>query len=127
MQGRAHLALVPSRAMKHLGGMQSAVTKGAEAHKPAATGTAMTVLLALSFCHLINDMTQSLLPAMYPTFKDSFQLSFAQVGFITLVNQLTASLLQPLVGLYTDRRPRPYSLAVGMGFTSCGLLLLSVA
>jgi len=107
--------------------MQSAVTKGAEAHSPAATGTAMTVLLALSFCHLVNDMTQSLLPALYPTFKDSFQLSFAQVGLITLVNQLTASLLQPIVGFYTDRRPRPYSLSVGMGFTSCGLLLLSIA
>jgi len=87
----------------------------------------MVVLFALSFCHLINDMTQSLLPALYPTFKDAFQLSFGQVGLITLVNQLTASLLQPVVGYYTDRRPRPFSLSIGMAFTSSGLLALAFA
>jgi len=95
--------------------------------RSSVQGTAMTVLFALSFCHLINDMTQSLLPSLYPTFKDSFGLSFGQVGLITLVNQLTASLLQPLVGLYTDRWPRPFSLPVGMGFTFLGLLVLAFA
>jgi FSR family fosmidomycin resistance protein-like MFS transporter len=90
-------------------------------------GTALTVLFALSFCHLINDMTQSLLPALYPHFKETFSLSFTQVGLITLVNQLTASLLQPVAGLYTDRRPRPQSLTFGMGFTTGGLVLLAFA
>jgi FSR family fosmidomycin resistance protein-like MFS transporter len=93
----------------------------------AVDGAVFAVLAALSFSHFLNDMIQSLVPAIYPILKTSFQLSFAQVGFITLTFQLTASLLQPLVGLYTDRRPKPYSLAIGMGFTLCGLLLLSQA
>jgi FSR family fosmidomycin resistance protein-like MFS transporter len=92
-----------------------------------AKRTVFAVLGAISFCHLLNDMMQSLLPAIYPILKDSYHLDFAQVGLITLTYQMTASLLQPLVGLYTDHRPKPYSLAVGMGFTLVGLLLLSVA
>jgi len=90
-------------------------------------GAVFAVLAALSFSHFLNDMIQSLVPAIYPILKTSYQLSFTQVGLITLTFQLTASLLQPLVGLYTDRRPMPFSLAIGMGFTLCGLLLLSQA
>ncbi|HKE48727.1 MAG TPA: MFS transporter [Rhodanobacteraceae bacterium] len=81
----------------------------------------------LSFCHLLNDMIQSLLPAIYPLLKDTFRLDFGQIGLITLTFQVTASLLQPVVGIYTDRKSMPYSLAIGMGFTLAGLLLLSHA
>ncbi|HEU4662940.1 MAG TPA: MFS transporter [Dokdonella sp.] len=81
----------------------------------------------LSTCHLLNDLIQSLLPAIYPLLKQSFALDFGQIGLITLTFQLTASLLQPFVGIYTDKRPMPYSLAIGMGFTLAGLLLLSRA
>ena len=94
---------------------------------PAADLTAMSVLLALSFSHLLNDTIQALIPAMYPVLKDAYRLSFTEIGLITFTFQLTASLLQPLVGSYTDRRPKPYSLAVGMGFTLVGLLMLSRA
>lgn len=90
-------------------------------------GTAFGVLAAISFCHLLNDTMQSLLPALYPMLKSSFGLDFAQVGLLTLTYQLTASLLQPVVGLVTDRRPLPYSLPLGMGFTLTGLLLLATA
>jgi FSR family fosmidomycin resistance protein-like MFS transporter len=98
-------------------------------HPPraAAGGTAFAVLATISVCHMLNDTMQSLLPAIYPMLKSSFHLDFGQVGLITLTFQLTASLLQPAVGLYTDRHPLPYSLAIGMGFTLVGLLLLSVA
>ena len=89
--------------------------------------TAFSILAAISVCHLLNDMLQSLLPAIYPILKSNYVLSFGQIGFMTLTFQATASLLQPVVGLYTDRRPRPYSLAIGMGVTLIGLLLLSVA
>jgi FSR family fosmidomycin resistance protein-like MFS transporter len=89
--------------------------------------TVYSILAAISFGHLLNDMNQSLIPAMYPILKSSFHLDFGQVGLITLCYQMTASLLQPFVGLYTDRRPAPWSLAVGMGFTLGGLLLLAVA
>ncbi|HWL13969.1 MAG TPA: MFS transporter [Opitutus sp.] len=89
--------------------------------------TVMSVLLALSFSHLVNDAIQSLLPAMYPMLKDNYRLSFTQIGFITFTFQVTASLLQPLVGFYTDRRPKPFSLAIGMGLTLVGLVLLSRA
>ena len=88
---------------------------------------AFSILGALSICHLLNDMMQSLLPAIYPILKEAFQLDFRQIGLITLINQLTASLLQPVIGYYTDRRPTPQSLAIGMGFTLAGLLLLAVA
>jgi len=93
----------------------------------AAESTTFVVLAGLSFCHMLNDMLQSLVPAIYPMLKAAFALSFTQVGLITLTTQLTASLLQPLVGLYTDRRPMPYSLALGMGFTFFGMLLLGTA
>ncbi len=89
--------------------------------------TAFKILAAISVCHLLNDMLSSLLPSIYPLLKDSFHLNFAQVGLITLTYQITASLLQPLVGLHTDRNPMPYSLPVGMGLTLVGLLLLSIA
>jgi FSR family fosmidomycin resistance protein-like MFS transporter len=88
--------------------------------------TAIPVLLAISFCHLLNDMMQALLPAMYPMLKAGFHLDFGQVGLITLTFQLTASLLQPAIGLYTDHHPKPYSLMAGMGCTLVGLLCLSV-
>ena len=95
---------------------------------PLAYGrTAFSVLGALSICHLLNDMVQSLLPAIYPILKTALQLDFRHIGLITLVNQVTASLLQPAVGFYTDRRPRPQSLAAGMTFTLCGLVLLASA
>ena len=93
----------------------------------AAGGTAMSILAAISFCHLLNDMMQSLLPALYPMLRGSFRLSFTQIGLLTFTFQFTASLLQPLVGLLADRTPRPYSLATGMGFTLAGLLLLAFA
>jgi FSR family fosmidomycin resistance protein-like MFS transporter len=93
----------------------------------ASENTVFAILFALSFSHLLNDTMQSLLPAIYPLLKTSFDLSFTQIGLITLTNQLTASLLQPMVGLYTDRYPKPYSLAVGMGFTLAGLVLLGLA
>jgi MFS transporter, FSR family, fosmidomycin resistance protein len=89
--------------------------------------TVFAVLIAISVSHLLNDTIQSVIPAIYPILKQSFQLSFTQIGLITLAFQLTASLLQPFVGLYTDHRPKPYSLAIGMGFTLVGLLILSRA
>lgn len=89
--------------------------------------TAYRVLGAISFSHFLNDTMQSLMVALYPLFKSDFQLSFTQVGLITLAFQFTASLLQPLVGLYTDRHPKPFSLSIGMGFTLLGLLMLSMA
>ena len=92
-----------------------------------AENTVFAVLVAISFSHMLNDTIQSLIPAIYPILKKSFQLSFTQVGLITLTFQLTASLLQPFVGLYTDHRPKPYSLAIGMGLTLFGLLLLSIS
>jgi MFS transporter, FSR family, fosmidomycin resistance protein len=93
----------------------------------AAENTVFAVLIAISVSHLLNDTIQSVIPAIYPILKQSFQLSFTQIGLITLAFQLTASLLQPFVGLYTDHRPKPYSLAIGMGFTLVGLLILSRA
>lgn len=95
--------------------------------RPSAGSTAFSILAAISACHLLNDMIQSLLPAVYPILKDEFGLSFAQLGLLTFVYQLTASLLQPLVGLFTDRKPMPYSLVFGMGSTLLGLLTLAWA
>lgn len=100
---------------------------GLMADQSDAERTTMGVLLALSFSHLLNDTIQSLVPAIYPVLQESYRLSFREIGLITLTFQLTASLLQPLVGLYADRRPKPYSLAAGMGFTLIGLILLSQA
>ncbi len=95
--------------------------------RPGETRAAVRVLAAVSFCHLLNDMLQSAIPAAYPILKSAFRLDFAQVGAITLVAQFTASLLQPVVGIVTDRRPLPYSLAIGMCSTFGGMLLLAFA
>src|ERR1700754_1640707 len=89
--------------------------------------TMLRVLAAISFCHVLNDMMQSLLPSIYPILKSSFNLNFTQIGIITLTFQITASLLQPVIGHYTDRKPMPYSLPIGMVFTLVGLLLLAIA
>jgi FSR family fosmidomycin resistance protein-like MFS transporter len=93
----------------------------------ALNATTYPIIAAISFSHLLNDMMQSVLLAIYPLLKLGLDLSFGQIGLITLAYQLTASLLQPLIGLYTDHRPKPYSLPLGMGFTLLGLLLLSQA
>jgi FSR family fosmidomycin resistance protein-like MFS transporter len=120
----------------HTGGSPpSAITGEPVSQTPAAvvprvsgdTGTALTILVSLSLCHFLNDMNQSLVPAIYPILKDTYRLDFGQIGLITLAFQMTASLLQPLVGLATDRRPQPYSLPIAMGCSLLGLLLLSVA
>lgn len=89
--------------------------------------TVFPILFAISFCHLLNDMMQSVIPAAYPLIKDHFNLTFTEIGLITLTFQLTASLLQPFVGFYTDKHPLPMSLTAGMAFTFCGLLLCSIA
>jgi FSR family fosmidomycin resistance protein-like MFS transporter len=97
------------------------------AHLEAIEPTVYRVILAISVCHLLNDMMQSLLPSIYPNLKAQFGLSFAQVGLVTLVYQITASILQPLVGVYADRRPAPLALPGGTMFSLAGLLVLSVA
>jgi FSR family fosmidomycin resistance protein-like MFS transporter len=96
-------------------------------HKHDEARTATLVLAAISVSHFLNDMLQSLLPALYPVLKNRYALDFGQVGLITLTYQVTASLLQPAIGHFTDRRPQPYSLAAGMSFTLVGMLLLSRA
>jgi len=95
--------------------------------RPRVDGTAFTILAAISVAHLLNDAVQALLPSLYPTLKASFRLTFTEIGLITLMLQLTSSLVQPLVGLYTDRRSTPYSLVIGMGVSLVGILLLSSA
>jgi FSR family fosmidomycin resistance protein-like MFS transporter len=94
---------------------------------PARANAAGTVLGAVSFCHLLNDMLQSLLPAVYPILKGGFNLSFSQIGALTLTYQITASLLQPVIGAYTDKRPQPFSLPIGMALTLAGLVTLAYA
>jgi len=95
--------------------------------RKAAQDTSFAVLFAIGFCHLLNDMMQALLPAIYPTLKTQFHLNFAQIGLVTLAFQCTASLLQPVVGYFADLKPMPYSLALGMVSTLAGLLVLAVA
>jgi FSR family fosmidomycin resistance protein-like MFS transporter len=90
-------------------------------------GTVFSIIAAVSFCHLLNDMMQSMLAALYPMLKSNFSLSFSQIGLLTFVFQLTASFLQPMVGIFTDKRPQPYSLAFGMAFTFVGLIGLAFA
>ena len=111
--------------------LSAGTAPAAAAVSPASTASAnnttFAVILSLSFCHLLNDMMQSLVPALYPILKENYALSFGQIGLITLAFQCTASMLQPLVGLYTDKKPQPYSLMVGMGFTLIGLLMMSRA
>ncbi len=92
-----------------------------------AATTTFSIIAAISVCHLLNDMLQSLLPAIYPILRENYGLDFGQIGILTFTFQFTASLLQPAVGFYTDRKPLPYSLAAGMGFTLVGLLILSRA
>jgi FSR family fosmidomycin resistance protein-like MFS transporter len=92
-----------------------------------AQQTIYAILFTISFTHLLNDMMQAMIPAVYPLVKQRFHLNFSQIGLITFTFQLTASLLQPFVGFYTDRRPRPYSLAVGMGFSLAGVVALAFA
>ena len=98
-----------------------------ETFAAAGEKTAFKVLAAISLCHLMNDMLSSVLPATYPLFKAWFHLNFTQIGLITLTYQFTASLLQPLIGMLTDRRPRPYSLSVGMALSLAGVLMLAAA
>jgi FSR family fosmidomycin resistance protein-like MFS transporter len=93
--------------------------------KILAEQTVFPILFALSFSHLLNDTIQSLIPAIYPVIKENYQLNFSQIGLITLTFQMAASLFQPFVGLYTDKKPQPFSLATGMGFTLIGLVTLS--
>ncbi|WP_423149334.1 MFS transporter [Rubrolithibacter danxiaensis] len=95
--------------------------------KDLAEKTVFPILFAISFSHLLNDTIQSLIPAIYPIVKRDYHLSFSQIGLITLTFQMAASLLQPFVGLYTDKKPQPFSLATGMGFTLTGLIILSVS
>ena len=94
---------------------------------PALQNSTLSVLFALSFCHLLNDSMQALLPAIYPLLKESFSLSFTQIGLITLTFQMVGSVFQPVIGFYTDRHPKPYSLVFGMGLTLAGLVALSLA
>lgn len=93
----------------------------------AAGSTVYPVLFAISLAHLLNDMIQSVVPAIYPMLKENYALTFGQIGLITLVYQMTSSIFQPFVGLYADRHPRPYSLAFGMCLTLAGLLTLAVS
>ncbi|MFB6457640.1 MFS transporter [Chitinophaga sp. Hz27] len=97
------------------------------AAEKVAQQTVFSILIALSFTHLLNDALQSLIPAIYPLVRDSLKLSYSQVGLITLTFQMSASILQPLVGFFTDKKPQPYSLAIGMSFTLLGLVSLSMA
>lgn len=96
-------------------------------HPHMTEGTTYTILFTMGTCHLLNDMIQSVIPALYPLLKDKFGFTFAQIGIITLVFQMTSSVFQPFVGNYADRHPQPYSLALGMCFTLAGLLALAFA
>ena len=107
--------------------MSSSSAASAPAPTSAATATVLPIILAVSSAHLLNDTIQSLLPALYPILKDELAINFTQVGLITLAFQLTASLLQPVIGLFTDRHPQPFSLAAGMVLSLGGVLLLSLA
>jgi FSR family fosmidomycin resistance protein-like MFS transporter len=107
--------------------METPLTEEKIAVKNVAEGTVFSILLTISFSHLLNDTIQSLIPSIYPIVKNSFHLNFSQVGLITLTFQMAASLFQPLVGYFTDRKPQPYSLAAGMCVTLTGLVLLSQA
>ncbi|MFN7052449.1 MAG: MFS transporter, partial [Gemmobacter sp.] len=89
--------------------------------------TAFAIILSISLCHMLNDIMQSLLAAIYPMLKDDFALDYWQIGLLTMAFQVTASLLQPAVGIFTDRKPLPWSLPIGMGSTFCGLILLAFA
>src|SRR5579863_6082188 len=98
-------------------------TRSTATRNSAAVG----ILFALSFCHLLNDSIQALIPAIYPLLKDTFSLSFTQIGLITLTFQMVGSVFQPVIGAYTDRNPKPYSLVAGMAITLAGLVALALA
>jgi FSR family fosmidomycin resistance protein-like MFS transporter len=109
-------------------GSEAVLLQSSPTIRPRAdTGTTFAILVSLSVCHMLNDLNQSLVPALYPILKDTYRLDFAQIGMITLAFQLTASMLQPVVGMVTDRRPQPFSLPIAMSCSLVGLLLLSVA
>lgn len=110
-----------------MNGVNQAETMPAPCAVPAAQTSALGILLALSLCHLLNDSIQALLPALYPLLKESFSLSFTQIGLITLTFQMVGSVFQPVIGFYTDRHPKPYSLVCGMGITLIGLIALALA
>lgn len=107
--------------------MLSTLWNKLKGHPHIGTGTAYAILCTMGLCHLLNDMIQSVIPALYPLLKDKYNFTFAQIGLITLVFQLTSSVFQPFVGQYADRRPQPYSLSLGMCFTLTGLLALAFA
>ncbi len=106
---------------------ESAQALPASSARGIAERTSLGILVAISISHMLNDLMQSVIPAIYPILKTEFALSFGQIGLIQLAFQLTASILQPVVGIYTDKHPQPFSLAVGMGVTLCGLLMVSMA
>ena len=105
----------------------SAALSGAGAAAGTATTASMAIVLALSFSHGLNDMVQALLPAIYPIIKESYGLTFSQIGLLSLAFQLTASMIQPMVGIVTDRHPQPFSLSAGMASTLVGLFILAYA
>lgn len=102
-------------------------TTSAAVSRAVVNATVFPILFTISFAHLLNDMLQSVIPSIYPLIKSNLHLTFSQIGLITFTFQITASLLQPFVGQYTDKFPKPYSLAIGMGFTLAGLVVLSLA
>ncbi|ABI62104.1 MFS transporter [Granulibacter bethesdensis] len=106
---------------------QPATLPGGNTTETRNEGTVFAILIAISISHMLNDMLQSLLPAVYPILKTEFSLQFRDIGLLTLTYQMTGSILQPLIGLYTDRKPKPFSLAFGMGCTLIGLYCLSIA
>ncbi len=105
----------------------AAAPSGASPAVPPAAEPRFNVLGAISFSHFLNDMMQSLIVAIYPLLKGEFHLSFVQIGVITLTYQICASVLQPVIGVYTDKHPQPYSLSLGMGFTLIGMVTLAFA
>jgi FSR family fosmidomycin resistance protein-like MFS transporter len=107
--------------------MNTVTQSTADADRAAIEQTTFAVIMAVSFSHLLNDMMQSMISALYPMLKENYALDFAQIGFLGFAFQITASILQPLIGMYADKRPLPYSLSVGMGSTFIGLLLLAFA
>jgi len=129
MSETSFTATIPAADAPGFSQQLSDLTQEKQAPGPATqpSGTLFRVLAAISFCHLLNDMVQSLLPSIYPILKSSFHLDFAHLGLLTLTYQIVASMLQPLVGQFTDKRPMPYALPTGMTFTLFGLLLLAVA
>ena len=107
--------------------MKDTLNVGPSASSENVQKTVYPILFSIAFAHLLNDMLQAVIPSVYPILKDSYQLSFTQIGLITFAYQMAASILQPFVGFYTDKKPQPYSQIYGMLFTLCGIILLSFA